>query len=201
VTLETGCGLSTIVILLAGVSRHFAVAPSAEEFDAITDECRARGVDMARLVAVLEDSAKYLPHADLPALDLVLIDGDHAFPFPFLDWYYTADRLKVGGVMVVDDVQIVTGRILADFMAADPKWHETVRHPSGRFAIYQKLVHPIHAGGWDAQPYVFDTSPVSSIRISQDRRPGRLERALARVLPWHLVQVPLRARFNWPKAE
>ena len=22
--------------------------------------------------------------------DLVLIDGDHAFPMPFIDWYYTA---------------------------------------------------------------------------------------------------------------
>jgi Methyltransferase domain len=201
VTLETGSGLSTIILLGAGVARHIAVTPAADEVAAIRTACAERGIPTEALEPVLEGSQDYLPRANLPSLDLVLIDGDHAFPTPFVDWYYTADRLQVGGWMVVDDTQLVTGRILADFMRADPKWREALRHPSGRFAVYQKLAHPIHDGSWMHQPYVQDTWPVGSIRIRRDRVPGPVERLLAHILPWRLIQEPLRARFNWPRAE
>ena len=45
---------------------------------------------------VVSRSQDYLPTAELLALDLVLIDGDWSFPVPFIDWYYTPDKLKVG---------------------------------------------------------------------------------------------------------
>jgi len=86
-------------------------------------------------------------------LDLVLIDGDHSFPAPVIDWYYTAHRLKVGGLMVVDDTDIVTGLLLVDFMRADPKWTTVWRHRSGRFAIHRKLTRPINDFAWWNQTY------------------------------------------------
>ena len=201
VTLETGSGLSTMVLLAVGVAHHIAVTPDADEVAAIRAACAERGIPVDALEPIFEPSQVYLPRASLPALDLVLIDGDHSFPTPFIDWYYTADRLKVGGWMVVDDTQLVTGRILADFMRVDPRWREAIRHPSGRFAVYQKLTHPIHHGVWMDQPFVQDTCPVGSIRIKSIRVPGPIERSLARILPWRLVQQPLRSRFNWPRVE
>jgi hypothetical protein len=39
-------------------------------------------------------------------LDLVLIDGDHAFPASFIDWYYTAEQVKLGGYVIVDDTNL-----------------------------------------------------------------------------------------------
>src|SRR5262249_6623170 len=116
VTLETGSGLSTIVLLAADVAHHIAITPAADEVVAGRAACLERGIPTHALEPVLEASQVYLPRANLPQLDLVLIDGDHAFPTPFMDWYYTADRLRVGGWMIVDDTQLVTGRILADFM-------------------------------------------------------------------------------------
>jgi hypothetical protein len=35
-----------------------------------------------------------LPHATWPPRDIILNDGAHAFPYPFIDWYFTAGALK-----------------------------------------------------------------------------------------------------------
>ena len=162
VTLETGSGLSTLVILRKGIARHIAVAPAPDEFDAIREFCGSNGISTAHLETVAARSEDYLPRAPLPMLNLVLVDGDHAFPLPFIDWYYTADHLAVGGVMVIDDIQLVTGRLLADFMDADPKWERVLYEPL-RFAAFRKLSHPIHSGTWTDQPYV-TLSRIPSLR-------------------------------------
>jgi hypothetical protein len=166
VTLETGSGLSTLVILRKGVARHIAVAPEADEFAVIREFCSANGMSTTPFEGVVARSERYLPTAPLPVLNLVLVDGDHAFPLPFIDWYYTADHLAVGGVMIVDDIQLVTGRLLADFMDADPKWERVLYEPS-RFAAFRKLSHPIHSGNWPDQPYVALSNPVDSITITR----------------------------------
>jgi len=201
VTLETGSGLSTLVILRKQVAQHIAVSPAPDEFEAIRNFCHEHGVDRGPLRTEVARSHDYWPTADLPPLDLVLIDGDHAFPMPFIDWFYTADKLKIGGWMVVDDANIASGTILVDFMRADPKWQEVTRHWSGRFAIYKKLQHPIHDGCWEDQPYLKDTYPTKSVKPARRRPPGPLERAMTRVLPWRSVQVPLRAKIGWPRPE
>lgn len=200
-TIETGSGLSTLVILRNKVAQHIAISPDPDEFEAIRSFCREHNVDTGPLRAVVARSQDYWPVADLAHLDLVLIDGDHAFPMPFIDWFYTADRLKIGGWMIVDDTYIVTGTILADFMRVDPKWQEVTRHWSGRFAIYKKLRHPIHGGRWSDQPYLKHTYPTASVKLARRRSPGPLERAMTKILPWRLVQVPLRARIGWPRTE
>ncbi len=86
-----------------------------------------------------------------------------SFAVPFIDWHYTADKLVPGGFMIVDDIQLVTGRLLADFMDADPHW-ERVRYEEARFAVFRKLTHPVHGPGWWTQPYVVDSNPVRHIR-------------------------------------
>jgi predicted O-methyltransferase YrrM len=76
---------------------------------------------------IVARSQDWLPRVDLPDLDLVLVNGGHAFPVPFLDWYYGAEKLKVGGLMVVDNTHLPTGTRLADFMGVDPRWDPIVR--------------------------------------------------------------------------
>jgi hypothetical protein len=176
-TLEIGAGLSTILILRRGVARHISITPHADEFEAIRTYCAQVGIDTTPLETVCVSSQAYLPTATLPALDLVLIDGVHAFPAPFMDWYHTADVLKVGGVMIVDDLQLVTGHILADFMRADAKWQEVLR--DDRFGVYRKLAHPIHDDrDWGGQAYLVRNNPVAAVRIV---RAGPLRRTLGLV--------------------
>ena len=201
VTLETGSGLSTLVIARKGGRRHIAIAPDADEFQVIREFLVRHQIEAGSLETIVSRSQDYLPTAILPELDLVLIDGDHSFPAPFLDWYYTADRLKVGGLMAVDDADIVTGTFLVDFMRADPKWEEVVRSRSGRYGIYRKIRHPVHEDAWERQPYVGNVYPTKALKAVKRRPPDFVTRTMAKILPWRLVQIPLRKRFDWPKSE
>lgn len=166
VTLETGSGLSTLVILRKGVAKHIAIAPDGDEFQAIREFCAENGIATGEFQSLAMRSQDYLPRASLDPLNLVLVDGDHSFPVPFIDWYYTADALVVGGVMVIDDIQLITGRLLADFMDADPKW-ERILYEERRFAVFRKLSHPVHSGRWDEQPYVAASNPVEYVSVSR----------------------------------
>ena len=164
VTLETGAGLSTLVILRRGVARHISVTPYPNEHEAIRTYCASVGIATDRWQAVPSSSLDWLPAATLPPLDLVLIDGAHAFPAPFVDWCYTSEPLKIGGLMIVDDLQLVTPRILADFMRADQRWAEVQR--DHRFAVYRKLVHPLRdERDWLAQEWIVRSNPVAAVRV------------------------------------
>lgn len=201
VTLETGSGLSTLVVLRKGTARHIAVAPAPDEFVAIREFCAANGISTAQLETVPSRSEEYLPRAPLPDLNLVLVDGDHAFPLPFIDWYYTADHLAVGGVMVVDDIQLITGRLLADFMSADPKWERVLYEPT-RFAAFRKLSHPVHSGSWTDQPYVTLTNPVGSVTIKRHVEyipPPRILAAVYSRMPLSVQAYYRRLRDTWSR--
>jgi hypothetical protein len=80
VTLETGSGYSTLVILRKRVTRHIAIAPDTKEFEAIREFCARNEIPTASLETLAARSQEWLPAASLPALNLVLVDGDHAFP-------------------------------------------------------------------------------------------------------------------------
>ena len=65
-----------------------------------------------------------LPGYELPeALDLVFLDGPHGFPFPQLEYYHFYPRVRAGGMLIVDDIQIPTVRQLYRFLRRDGMWH------------------------------------------------------------------------------
>lgn len=100
-------------------------------------------------------------------LDLVLVDGSHSFPLPFIDWFYAQGALRDGGVLVIDDVQIWTGRVLRDFLRAEPGW-TPVAEWAGRVAAFTKGADAVAARMWRRQPYVARRSPDG--RLGQARR-------------------------------
>jgi predicted O-methyltransferase YrrM len=125
-TLETGSGHSTVAFAMAGAN-HVAVTPSEDESKKITEYCTKLGISSTvRFVIAPSDAA--LPKNEVipDELDFVFIDGAHAFPLPFVDFHYTEQRLKIGGIMGVDDVFMPSVRILYDFLQAEDDW-ELVR--------------------------------------------------------------------------
>lgn len=159
-TLETGAGYSTVVFASIG-AQHIVVTPEERERARILAWCDAHSVDTATTCFIIGRSQDVLPSLDDLPLDFALIDGDHAFPTPFLDWYYSAERLRVGGLVMIDDVQLRTGRMLDDFLRSElGHWRQVVK--LHRTVVYEKLTPAvIEPAGWVSQPWC--TRPTSLV--------------------------------------
>jgi predicted O-methyltransferase YrrM len=105
VTLETGAGLSTALFAANG-GRHICICPDKGEAERISTFCRSNGIRMDGVEFITAWSEDILPTVITEPLDLVLIDGGHGFPMPFIDWYYPAKKMKVGGLLVIDDIPL-----------------------------------------------------------------------------------------------
>jgi hypothetical protein len=176
-TIETGAGHSTIAFARAG-AEHTCIVPAATEIEAIRRFCATHGVGLGRVVFHVSRSEDVLPRLDLGPLDFALIDGSHSFPQVFIDWFYLARPLRVGGTLIVDDTQLWTGRVLREFLSAEPGWRLRATF-AGRTAIFSKTADADPGRNWTEQPYV--------------ARRGRLRRSVATAR-----ELALRARALGP---
>ncbi|TMB90836.1 MAG: class I SAM-dependent methyltransferase [Chloroflexi bacterium] len=166
-TAETGAGLSTIVFAMHG-AHHTAITNKQDETERIEAYCAPRGIDLSDVTFIVGDSADVFPNAGLSGLQMVLIDGRHAFPSPFLDWYYLSRAMVVGGLLIVDDTQLWTARALRDFLLEQPGWqHEAELSPQS--SCFRLTARIDHLAEWTSQPYVFRQSS----RQARASRPSR----------------------------
>ena len=151
-TLETVAGRSTLRCAVNGCI-HDAVTPSRSEVFAIQAAARAQQIDLSRVTFHQGFSQDVLPrlegHEDL---DLVFIDGGHGFPIPAVDFQFLAPRLRVGGTLVLDDVDLWTGDMIVQVLRRDDGWAFRSRL-KGRTAVFEKTA-PYTPHEWTKQPYV-----------------------------------------------
>ncbi len=161
VTLETGCGHSTLVFAAAGC-RHTVISPSEIEHSRIRDWAAENGIDLSRVTFVAERSEKVLPFLETPPLSVALIDGWHGFPGPFIDWFFIARLMAVNGYMIVDDVHIRACEILRDFLRTERgRWECCGRIQ--RTEMFKKLTDQMFVGDWNTQP--FNSAPRLPIAV------------------------------------
>jgi predicted O-methyltransferase YrrM len=152
-TLETGCGVSTVLFAL-WAQEHVSIVPWPREAEACREYFQERGIP-DRVSFEVGPSDDVLPRLNLPPLDLVLIDGGHAFPLPIVDWYYAASRLKEGGVVVLDDLQLPQVRLgLLEFLDADPRWERVAAVE--KWAAYRRLSEGPLREEWRDQAFLDD---------------------------------------------
>lgn len=118
ISLETGCGYSTVILASAGL-QHTVISPIAAEHDAVRRLMEEMDIPTSSVEFICGKSDEVLPSIETEALDLALIDGWHGFPGPIVDWWYLAKRMPAGGRIVVDDVDIRAVRVLCDFLHAE----------------------------------------------------------------------------------
>ena len=148
-TMETGAGASTIVFAARGAD-HEAVTPSEEEAERIRAECARRGISTDRLRFRIGSSPEVLRAWEGRPLDLVLVDGAHAFPYPTLDWWFLAPHLKVGGLMLLDDAYMPPVAALVDHLRGSAGWK--LEEPvSFRTAVARKLAEEVPEPEWKGE--------------------------------------------------
>jgi predicted O-methyltransferase YrrM len=165
-TLETGAGCSTLVFA-ARQTQHTAITPSETEIQRIREYAGENDIALTGVRFIPQPSELYLPGCEESNLDLVLLDGKHSFPWPIVDWFFTGDRLKRGGLMLLDDVQIRSVAVLAEFIAAEPGW-KLVRSFSDKTLVFRKVQDKVLDVAWHMQPWTV-------------RSPGILRKIYARV--------------------
>jgi len=153
-TLETGAGISTLIFALK-MSKHIVITPNKPEIIAIKKYAKQKKINFDNTTFVTEESNKFLPQYKARNLDLVFIDGKHAFPWPIVDWFYTSDKLKKGGYIILDDVQIYSVTILRDFMKEDPHW-ELFKSFKDKTIVFRKISSSISNVAWHMQPYLMN---------------------------------------------
>lgn len=156
-TVETGAGYSTIVFSQLG-ARHTTITPAAEEAARITAYCTENGISTERTTFAIGYSQDVLPDLECTDVDLALIDGGHGFPIPAIDYFYLAPKLRIGGYLLIDDVDVWTGAMIVSVLKREPEW-EFEGKLARRTAVFRKTA-PFVAREWNEQPTVVARSRV-----------------------------------------
>ena len=151
-TAETGCGASTLVFSHLS-KRHAVFAFNEFEVFERVDASKLRGP--AEIQFVEGPTQQTLPqYCFETTLDAVLLDGPHAFPFPQLEYFFLYPRLRAGGLLVIDDLQIPTVHQLYEFVRRDAMFElEAVVHRTAFLRRTQAPTFPPDADGWERQAY------------------------------------------------
>jgi predicted O-methyltransferase YrrM len=150
---ETGSGASTL--LLSHISEHHTVFA----LDAGTGSVRAIQASPLLnqdVVTFVEGPTQLtLPaHTFDEPLQLVLIDGPHAYPFPDLEYYHLYPHLETGALLIVDDIHIPTITNLFEFLSADDMFHleDVVENTAFFRRTTAETFSPV-GDGWFTQRY------------------------------------------------
>jgi hypothetical protein len=87
-------------------------------------------------------------------LQVALLDGPHAFPFPQLEYYYIYPHLDKGGLLILDDIHIRSVHDFFRFLGADAMFE--LLEVDGRTAFFRRtsahVFDPL-GDGWPGQGY------------------------------------------------
>jgi hypothetical protein len=151
-TMETGIGISTAVFSLIGC-QHTCVGPDFDEIRRLKEYCFDKDISTDNINFICKKSHEVWCDLKENSWDLILIDGLHGFPTPFMDWYFFSQRLKVNGYLVIDDTHIFTGKILKEFLLNEDSW-KMVAPITDKTVIFQKIKDFDYNKEFINQPYI-----------------------------------------------
>lgn len=152
-SMETGCGGSTL--LLSNLSEEHVAFAIQGDNRIISRVGRSRYFRSQTARFVEGPTQLELPryHFAKP-VDLALLDGPHAFPFPQLEYYAIYPHLRAGALLIVDDIHIPSIHDLFRFLRADAMFRLVER--IGTTAFFERTEAPTFdscGDGWWEQGY------------------------------------------------
>ncbi len=160
-TLETGAGISTVLFAFKEC-HHTFITPAEAEVERIKSFCESHRISTEKIQFIVGTSQNVLPYLENEEFDLVLIDGSHSFPVAFLDFYYVAIRLTVGGVLIIDDTNLWTGAVLRKFLLQEREWE--LLHDFPRSSAFVKSKQVNLDKSWLDQKFVKRRSFILNLR-------------------------------------
>jgi predicted O-methyltransferase YrrM len=135
-TVETGCGLTTLVFAMRS-GHHTCIDPQEGKTAAIASAVKERGGEVARprMMPSLE-YWQYGEHGD-DVYDFALMDGDDVSPGCVFDAVYLATRVKPGGHIMIDDVSQPWIKTALAVLDAWSGW-EVARPVGSRSVLYRR---------------------------------------------------------------
>jgi len=150
ISLETGAGWSTCVFAACS-DKHVCINPDITSNEIIQRFLRKYKINTGELIFLNETSDSALPKLDKSyKIDVALIDGNHSFPIPVIDWYYIDLHLKKDGIVIVDDSHIRSVAVLCDYLSKEKGYKKLAN--IGNAIVFRKNVEE-RVLGWADQPY------------------------------------------------
>ena len=149
---ETGCGATTL--LLSHLSENHTVF--ALDIGNSVSSVRRSAMLRPEVVTFVEGpSQRTLPgHRFSGKLQLALIDGPHAYPFPDLEYYSLYPHLDTGALLILDDIQIRSIHNLFEFLCSDSMFRlEEVVRSTAFFIRTEAPAFDPTGDGWREQGY------------------------------------------------
>lgn len=149
---ETGCGATTL--LLSHLSQNHSVF--ALDIGNSVSVVRKSAMLRPGVATFIEGPTQLtLPKHHFPEkLQLALIDGPHAYPFPDLEYFYLYPHLDTGALLILDDIQIRSIHNLFDFLRSDSMFRldDVVRTTAFFSRTEAPTLDPL-GDGWQRQHY------------------------------------------------
>jgi hypothetical protein len=116
-SVETGCGATTL--LLSHLSENHTVF--AVDIGGSVTNVRRSPLLRENVVSFVEGPTQCTlrQHEFGEKLQLAIIDGPHAYPFPDLEYYFLYPYLESGALLVLDDIHIRSINNLFQFLRSD----------------------------------------------------------------------------------
>ena len=178
---ETGSGASTL--LFSHLSENHTVFALDDNSGSVVNVRRSPLLRENRVTFIEGPTQQTLPrHRFDEKLQLALIDGPHAYPFPDLEYYFLYPHLDTGALLILDDIHIRSVHNLFDFLRHDAMFDlvEVV----GSTAFFRRTAAPVFnplGDGWPEQGY--NKKPLPRYVWRQSARsliPSRLRSRLQR---------------------
>lgn len=156
--IEIGAGLTTLAGLCASPEVHIAISPEIATEKAIRQYAINNDINLDPLNFINGFSQIELPRLIIdtePRFTCALIDGGHNFTQCWVDYVYCAAGLIKGGIMMVDDIEIPSCRLLALFMRNNKNWID-IGGQVGKCKFFQKITDFRYDGDFVESPLIMN---------------------------------------------
>jgi hypothetical protein len=140
-TMETGSGKTTL--LFSHLSKHHLVFAYDGGSGSIT-QVQDSPLFKRETTHFIEGSTqRTLPNYSFEKkLKIALIDGPHAYPFPDLEYYYIYQHLEIGGLLLLDDIQILSIGRMFEILKYDDMF-ELLEVVDNNLAFFRRTTAPL----------------------------------------------------------